>query len=280
MARQQPWGLAMIRPSECPVTGRDAFDMILTALGDIVSHPLWLLRSVLFPFVAIWGVASLVHGLGWRGMESAGVWVVALRWTFEIAVCLPCVLAWCRIGFRGVATSEPPRFVETTGLWRALDLLLTIMAAVLLLAAGLDLVAAALSGSRADGFPARGLVLFGAGLVVVPGLMFGAMRLLIAVAASAVGWPIGYSDALVLTANRDGWLAGLGLTFLCLFPLATESVAGMRALVGGPLGGVVGVWRGLGFGMVMLLAAASGHALGHALARLYDGMPAEPPAED
>ena len=267
----------MIRPSECPVTGRDAFDMILTALGEIVSHPVWLLRTALFPFVAIWGVASLIYGLDQQDMPIEGVVAVTLRWTAEIAVCLPCVLAWSRIGFRGAATSEPPGFLETTGLHRAVDLLLMIMAAVLLLGVGLDMLSAALSGNHVEGFPARGLVLFAAGLVVIPGIMFGAMRLLVAVAAAAIGWRIAYADALVLTANRGGWLAGLGLTFLCLFPLASESVAGMRDLVGGPLGGLVGVWRGLGFGMVLLLASASGHALGQALARLYDGIPDEPP---
>ncbi len=267
----------MIRPSECPVTGRDAFDMILTALGEIVCRPGWLLRTALFPFVCIWGIATLVYGLDRQEVPVGGVWAVSLRWTLELAVCLPCVLAWCRIGFRGAAHSEPPRYVETTGLRAALDLLLTIMAAVLLLAGGLDLLSAGLSGNRVEGFPARGLTLFAAGLVVVPGIMFGAMRLLVGVAAAAVGWRIGFREALVLTAHRGGWLAGLGLTFLCLFPLASESVRGMRDLVGGPLGGIVGVWRGVGFGMVLLLAAASGHALGQALARLHDGMPKDPP---
>jgi len=269
----------MIRPSECPVTGRDAFDMILTALGEIVSHPGWLLRTALVPFVGIWGIASLAYGLDQQEMPVEGVVAVTLRWAAEIAVCLPCVLAWCRVGFRGAATSEPPHYVETTGLRAAFDLLLMIMAAVLLLAFGLDMLSAALTGDKVEGFPARGLVLFAAGLVVIPGIMFGLMRMLVAVAAAAIGWRIDYRDALVLTANRGGWLAGLGLTVLCLFPLASESVDGMRELVGGPLGGVVGVWRGLGFGMVLLLAAATGHALGQALARLYDGMPQEPPED-
>lgn len=269
----------MIRPSECPVTGRDAFDMILTALGEIVSHSGWLLRTALVPFIGIWGIASVVYGLDQQDMPVEGVWMITLRWTLEIAVCLPCVLAWCRIGFRGAATSEPPHYLETTGLRAALDLLLMIMAAVLLLAVGLDLLSAQLSGDRVEGFPARGLVLFAAGLVVIPGIMFGAMRLLIAVAAAAIGWRIDYRGALVLTLNRSGWLAGLGLTVLCLFPLASESVNGMRDLIGGPLGGIVGVWRGIGFGMVLLLAAAAGHALGQALARLYDGMPQDPPQE-
>jgi hypothetical protein len=269
----------MIRPSECPVTGRDAFDMILAALGEIVSHPGWLLRTALIPFIGIWGVASVVYGLDQQDMPVGGVVAIAVRWTLEVAVCLPCVLAWCRIGFRGAATSEPPRYLETTGLRQALDLLLMVMAAVMALALGLDLLSTGLTGNRVEGFPARGLVLFASGLVVIPGIMLGVMRLLIAVAAAAIGWRIDYREALVLTAERGGWLAGIGLTFLCLFPLASESAKGMRDLVGGPLGGIAGIWRGIGFGMLLLLAAASGHALGQALARLYDGMPPEPPPE-
>lgn len=266
----------MIRPSECPVTGRDAFDMVLTALGEIVSRPLWLVRTAVFPFVTVWTLATLFYRFDLAGETAPGVWTIALRWGAEVAVFLPCVLAWCRVGFLGADRSEPPRVIERTGLRHALDLLLMSLAAILLFATGLDMLSAALTGGKVEGFPAHGLVLFAAGLVVVPGLMLGGMRLLIAVAASAVGWRIGYGGAWVLTEHRGGWLAGLGLTFLCLFPLAAESVSGMRELVGGPLGGMPGVWRGIAFGLVVLLAAASGHALGQALARLYEGMPPEP----
>ena len=158
---------------------------------------------------------------------------------------------------------------------QALDVLLIAMGAIAILAFGLDLLSAALTGSRAAGFPARGLVLFAAGLVVIPGIMFGGVRLLVGVAAAAIGWPIGFSGALVLTSERAGWLAGVGLTFLCLFPLATESVAGLRDLVGGPFVDLPGVWRGVAFMLVALLVAAAGHSLGHALRRLEDGMPKE-----
>ncbi|SBV91696.1 membrane hypothetical protein [uncultured Alphaproteobacteria bacterium] len=263
----------MVRPSECPVTGRDAFDLTLDALGEIVQRPHWLLRTILFPFVAVWLIQTLFYALDQSGGLADGVWIVLARWTVEIGMFLPCLLAWCRIGFLGVARAEPPRAFERTGLREACDLLFLTMGTVTLLAVGLDFVFTALTGARTAGFPAQGLVLFAAGLVVVPGIMFGGVRLLVGVAAAAIGWRIGYTGALVLTANHAGWLAGLGLTFLCLFPLATQSVAGMRELMGGPFADLPGVWRGVAFALVALVAAASAHAVGHALRRLHDGMP-------
>lgn len=263
----------MVRPSECPTTGHDAFDLTLDALGEIAQRPHWLLRTILLPFVAVWSIQTLFHELGQSGLLVESVWITLARWTVEIGVFLPCLLAWCRVGFLGIAAAEPPHAFERTGLREALDLLLLTMGVVTLVALGFDFLFTVLTGARTAGFPARGLVLFAAALVVVPGIMFGGVRLLVGVAASAIGWRIGYSGALVLTANHAGWLAGLGLTFLCLFPLATQSVAGMRDLVGGPFADLPGVWRGVAFGLVGLVAAASAHAVGHALRRLHDGMP-------
>lgn len=263
----------MVRPSECPVTGRDAFDLTLDALGEIAQRPHWLLRTILFPFVAVWMVQTVFYELDRSGLLVESVWVTLARWTVEIGVFLPCLVAWCRVGFTGIAHAQPPHAFERTGLREAIDLLLMTMAAVTVVAIGLDFLFTALTGNRTAGFPARGLVLFSAGLVVVPGIMFGGVRLLIAVAAAAIGWPIGLPGALVLTTHHAGWLAGLGLTFLCLFPLATQSVAGLRELVGGPFADLPGVWRGIAFALVGLIAAASAHAVGHALRKLHDGMP-------
>lgn len=269
----------MVRPSECPVTGRDAFDLTLDALGEIAQRPHWLLRTLLLPFVAVWTIQTVFYELDQNGLLVESVWITLMRWTLEIGVFLPCLLAWCRVGFLGIAQAEPPHALERTGLRAAFDLLLIAMAAVTVVAIGLDFVFTTLTGSRTAGFPARGLVLFAAGLVVIPGIMFGAVRLLIAVAAAAIGWPIGLPGALVLTTHHAGWLAGMGLTFLCLFPLATQSVAGLREVVGGPFADMPGLWRGVSFGLVGLIAAASAHAVGHALRRLHDGMPKDDGAE-
>ena len=67
MAVQDPTGFEMIRPSECLMSGHDAFDLTLDALGEIVSHPLWLLRTILMPFVAVWTIKTLFFNLDQSG---------------------------------------------------------------------------------------------------------------------------------------------------------------------------------------------------------------------
>ncbi|WP_337997902.1 hypothetical protein [Oleispirillum naphthae] len=259
----------ILRPSECPVSSRDAFDMAMQAFIDIAAHPFWLGRTVLLPFVAVWGLSTLLHVAGFGLRES--VWGMAAVWTAQAAAFVPCLLAWSRIGFRsaGSEPAPPPSPLEHAGLVRGLDVLVIVMAAVAGLAGladiGLDFLTVDL--------PPRWLLVFAGGLVLVPSLVFGGMRLLVAVAAAAVGWPIGYAGVRVLTARRGAWLAGVGLVLLCLYPLTARSVAGIREVVGGPLGGLQGAWAGVEFGAMVALTAVCGHVLGQVLRRLVDGVP-------
>ncbi|MBN2751815.1 MAG: hypothetical protein JXQ84_03820 [Rhodospirillaceae bacterium] len=260
-----------VQPSVCPVSGRDAFDLMVEAFGETVVRPLWLLRTALFPFVAVWGVAHSVSVFAPSGVKTS-VWFMALCWVLEAAAFVPCVLAWCRIGFFPATDMVPPSPLERTGLWRGLDLLVLVMLAIAGLAGLLDVV---VSGATAGQivFPARGMLVFSGGLVLIPTLILGGMRLLVAVAAAAIGWKLSYTEAFVLTAHRNGWLAGVGLAFVCLYPLTIKSMDSLREIVGAPLYGVPGVWNGIEFGLVVLLVAVSGHALGRILRRLLDGMP-------
>jgi len=259
-----------LRPSECPVSGRDAFDMSMQALGDVATHPFWLARTSLLPFVAVWGLSGLLYAAVPGLRES--VWGTAAVWTVQAAAFAPCLLAWSRIGFFPSDDAGPPSALEHTGLVRALDVLAIVMAAMAGLAALFDLGLAALTAEGVD-LPPRWLLVFAGALVLVPALVFGGMRLLVAVAAAAVGWPIGYAGARVLTARRGAWLAGLGLVLLCLYPLTAQSVHGIRDVVGSSLGGVPGVWPGIEFGALAVLTSVCGHVMGQILRRLIDGMP-------
>ncbi|MGE4528895.1 MAG: hypothetical protein AB7D00_11070, partial [Rhodospirillaceae bacterium] len=207
------------------------------------------------------------------GLDDS-VWGTAAIWAFVAAAFAPCLLAWSRVGFlsAGAEPAPPPSPLEHSGLMRALDVLAIMMAAIAGLAALADIGLEFLTAEGVD-LPPRWLLVFAGGLVLVPSLVFGGMRLLVAVAAAAIGWPIGYAGVRVLTARRGAWLAGVGLVLLCLYPLTAQSVAGLRQVVGGPLGGLRGAWAGVEFGAMVALTAVSGHVLGQVLRRLVDGMP-------
>ena len=262
----------ILRPSECPVSSRDAFDMPMQAFGDVATHPSWLGRTMLLPFVMAWGLATLLHfAAPWL---DDSVWGAAAVWALTAAAFAPCLLAWSRIGFfsAGAEAAPPPSPLEHVGLVRALDVLAIVMAAIAGLAALADIGLDFLTAKGVE-LPPHWLLVFAGVLVLVPSLVFGGMRLLVAVAAAAVGWPIGYADARVLTARRGAWLAGVGLVLLCLYMLTARSVEGIHDVVGGPLGGLRGVWTGVEFGAMVALTAVSGHVLGQILRRLIDGMP-------
>lgn len=263
----------ILRPSECPVSTRDAFDMAVQAFIDIAAHPFWLGRTMLLPFVVAWGLSGLLHVAAPPGLGDS-VWGTAAVWSLKAAAFVPCLLAWSRIGFlsAGSEPAPPPSPLEHSGLVRALDVLAMAMAAIAGLAALTDIGLGLLTAEGVD-LPPRWLLVLAGGLVLVTSLVFGGMRLLVAVAASAIGWPIGYAGARVLTARRSAWLAGVGLVLLCLYPLTARSVAGIREVVGAPLGGVYGAWAGVEFGAMVVLTAVSGHVLGQVLRRLMDGMP-------
>ncbi len=207
--------MTTIRPSECPTGPRDAFDLLLDAVRAVLSRPLWLLCTALFPFLAVRGIA------------------------------LACIL------------------------------LALLMGAVAVVAGLLDFAAEAWTGDALTGLEAQGLVTVATGLVVIPTLVLGGLRPLMSVAVTAADWPIGYAEALTLTARRGPWLSGLGVSFLCVFLLVMQSLDGIVDMVDGPIGGLAGTWRGFETGLTVVLIAFCGHALGRVLRNLRDGIPAE-----
>jgi len=269
--------LTQLRPSQCEVTGRDTVDSIIDALSEICQRPHWLLLSAVVPAI---GTAILMYASTLpiiATMENT-IWGVSILWFLKTLLFLPCVLAWCRIGFFTASPSPSPRILETRGLRRALDLLLMLLAASTLVSAGLYYGLAALTKTGHSVFPAAGIFYFSGAVVLVPSLILGGMRLMMTIPAAAVRWDLSYPSALLLTKHRGGWLAGLGMAFLCLFPLASQSVVGIKGMVTANTlyFGVINpeiLWPWMHFVFTALLSAVAGHGLGQVLRRLLEGMP-------
>jgi hypothetical protein len=247
--------MTTIPPSECPIGAQGAFGLLLGSARQVFPRTRWMLRTALFPFIAERGVALARILLAEEGAATGAVVESAWR-GLEWAVFLPCLLAWCRIGFLGAADSPPPSPLETRGLARGLDLL---VGAVLAVAVGAVAVGAMVPLS-ADLLVGVGFILASAGFVAC-----GGMRLLFAVAASAVGaGEVGFSCAWRLTAPHAARLAGTGAAVLCLFLLFGQSLDALAARIGED-GGVL---SGIGSGVFVALTAVCGHALGQASRRL------------
>lgn len=267
--------MTTIRPSECPISGRDAVDLMIESLYEIMRRPMWMMRTALFPFVVVWGT-DLLYAIFPFGDLDAGAFGLVARWTIDAAAYVPCALAWCRIGYLG--EEKAPSVLELTGIGRGLDVVAIFMAALALLGRLMTFGLERIGDPDLLDLAMHGGLRLAGGMLLVPALILGGMKLLVAAAAAAAETELSYADVRMLTARRGGWLAGIGLAFLCLYPLVGLSVEALRNLVGGPLGGIRGVWAGIDFYLVLVLVGMSGLSLGRILRRLLSGMPRDPDA--
>jgi len=266
--------MTQLRPSHCEITGRDTVDFIIEAMGDICQRPHWLVLTAIVPTLGMIGIYYAANSPAFI-LYSQSIWFVCVVYLFKISMFLPCVLSWARIGFFSVLSVPRPDIFEVRGLVRAFDLAALLMAMVAFVASGIDLGIAWASGAGTSIFPARGVVLFAGGMVLVPGLILGGMRLVVSIPAGALGWNLDYPSALYVSSRRNGWLAGLGMAFLCLFPLSMQSVHGLQTLVNERWATSPEIWPWVSFGFVVLLCAVTSHGLGQMLRRLLEGIPEE-----
>jgi hypothetical protein len=254
--------MTTIPPAERAPCARDAFDLLLESVREVFPHTLWMLCTALFPFIAERGIALGYLLLAERGIGST-VGVEAARKTLEIAMYLPCLLAWSRIGLASAAASPMPSPVEWRGLVRGLDLLLPTMLAVAAGAAAASLLSVWFFDAEAD---PETLVEVSSILVAAGFAVGGGARLLPAVAAAASGLDLGFAAAWRLSAPYALRLGGAAAVFLCLFLLTGES---FDTLIG-RFGDEIGVWAGVRTGALAALAAVCGRALGRELRRLVE----------
>lgn len=262
-----------VRPSQCTVTGRDTVDCILDALSEIIPRPLWLLRSAILPTVVLFTLNYLKE-LPFVSGLMASVWGTGGLWFLMLLGFIPSVLAWSRIGFYSAAFSPPITLCDCRGVLRGVDLLGITALAVIGFAELLDLILRYASDSGQSFFPVTWVLIFSGGIIVIPLLICGGMRFLISLPAAALGWTLSYRTALELTKERSGWLAGIGVALVCMFPLTWQGVVGLRGIVIANLPNVPEVvWPWVYFGFMVLLSAVTGHCLGQVLRRLLDGVP-------
>jgi hypothetical protein len=268
-----------IRPSLCRTTGRDTVDSILDALAEIVPRPMWLLRSAVLPACVVAGI-GFIQNQSFASDWGEAIWWISLTWLLQAVAFIPCVLAWSRIGFCSAADAPAFRLSSYRGVLRGLDLIAICLLTVFALAVSVDLALRAATETGEAVFPARWVLVFAAAVVIMPTLILGGMRLLITLPAAALGWHMSYADALLLTRERSGWLAGIGVAFVCMFPLTWQGVAGLRGVAVANFPSIPDVvWPWVSFLSTVLLCAVAGHGLGQVLRRLLDGIPEEEDGE-
>lgn len=267
-----------IRPSQCAFSRGDGFDLAFGALATVCRHPVWMLRTAIFPFVAYWGIGTLLARVG-HGTMGLGLWGTGALWALKAALCIPCVAAWCRIGFTG--GDDSPAVIEPAGFRRGIDAVAVLAAVTLALGFVLAAAVGPESPFQDSENPrlARQALRLAGGVVLVVALPLGGVRAALSAAGAAVGHPLTYAEAWHLTRSRTAWLATIGLTFGLVYVLEAGAMEGLYGLLDDVSGSVRGLRVGMGFGLILAMAAMSGHALGRVLRRLLEGMPGRFEAE-
>ena len=263
-----------IEPSFCTISGRDTVDCILDALSAILTRPLWLLKSALLPALCLLVLKSL-QSVPALAPYFESILGITVSWALLAVAFLPSVLAWSRVGFDLGPEASSLILYDRRGFSRGLDLLVIILLCILSVALLSSLLLSSISNESPPFFPVRWLMIFAAAVVIMPALILGGMRLLITLPAAALGWNLSYAQALVLTSARTGWLAGIGVAFICMFPLTWQGVAGLRGMVNANMSVPDMVWPWVNFFATVLLCAVAGHGLGQVLRRLLEGIPVE-----